>query len=152
VVNGGLGPCLVANGAWAVFSSWVVAQLTAIHGSVGLGFLPPQPCDYYSKAAAAANPESPDLRSHRNSIVLLPLQGAGLCCCLLPRSSSAADGLAPCLAPSAALTSPAAAAAAFPYSSCHRLPLQPPLPLAPSCSRRCLTARSADARDAAARP
>jgi hypothetical protein len=41
VVNGGVGPCLVVNGAWAVFSIWVVAQLTTVNGSVGLGFLPP---------------------------------------------------------------------------------------------------------------
>jgi hypothetical protein len=121
-------PRLVVNGVWAVFSIWDVAQLTAIHGSVGLGFLPPQDCDYYAKAAAAANPESHDLPSHRDSIVPPPLQGAGLCCCLLLPSPSTADGLAPSLALSVALTSPAAA---FPCSSsCRRFPLQPPSMLA----------------------
>jgi hypothetical protein len=134
VVNGGVGPCLVVNGVWAVFSIWVVAQLTIVNGSVGLGFLPPQPRDSTPKPPPQQI-QSPDLTK-------------------LPHSLSAADGLVPCLAPSAAPTSPAAAAAPFPAAAaatfpCSRCcrwrhpaqgvasPLAPPTPGTPQRRHRC---------------
>jgi hypothetical protein len=72
---GALGPCLVVNGAWAVFSIWVVAQLTTVNGSVGLGFLPPQPRDSTPKLPPPQI-QSPELTK-------------------LSPSLSAADGLVP---------------------------------------------------------
>jgi hypothetical protein len=129
VVNGGVGPCLVVNGAWAVFSIWVVAQLTTVNGSVGLGFLLPQPRDSTPKPPPQI--QSPDLTK------------------LPPPSLAAAAGLVPCLAPSAALTSPTAAApfpaataTAFPCSRCYhwRHPAQgvtsPLAPLTPGTPQR----------------
>jgi hypothetical protein len=134
VVNGGVGPCLVVNGAWAVFSIWVVAQLTTVNGSVGLGFLPPQPRDSTPK------PPLPQIQSPDLTKLPPSLSAAAFpCCCRwlgpLPCSLCGSDFSLCCCC-------------AFPCSS--RLPVQPLLPLAPSCSRRRLTTRSADARDAAA--
>jgi hypothetical protein len=138
VVNGGVGPCLVVNGAWAVFSIWVVAQLTTVNGSVGLGFLPPQPCDSKPK------PPPPQIQSPDLTKLSSSLSAAAFPCCRrqlgpLPCSLCGSDFSRCCCC------------CTFPCSR-RRLPVQPLLPLAPSCSRRRLTTHSADAQDAAATP
>jgi hypothetical protein len=108
VVNGGIGPLsggkwgcwALSGGKWDVgcLSIWVVAQLTTVNGSMGLGFLPPQPRD--------STPKPPPQQIQSPDLTKLPLP-----------SPAAADGLVPCLAPSAAPTSPAAAAAPFPAAA-----------------------------------
>jgi hypothetical protein len=135
VVNEGVGPCLVVDGAWAVFSIWVVAQLTTVNGSVGLGFLPPQPRDSTPK------PPLPQIQSLDLTKLPPSLSATAFPCCRrwlgpLPCSLCGSDFSCCCCA--------------FPCS--RRLPVQPLLLLAPSYSRRRLTTRSADARDATATP
>jgi hypothetical protein len=105
----GVGLCLEVNGVWAVFH-FGCGQLTTVNGSVGLDFLLPQPRD---SMQSRRRRKSSLLTSPSYRLPRLPLP-----------SPAAADGLVPCLAPSVARTSPAAAAAAFPCNRRRRLPAQ----------------------------